>query len=497
MKKTFTRIGLFLAIYFLILTVPFGIGYYRGFDIFSSLYLLIMAGIGPFIYRYLQKKADALLLADQKKYQDFLHLTARNIATIHDLNKLLNTVVKIIFEAVNIEYAAIFIIDKENSVYKLKKALGNFPFPVDYDINNNEEIIKAIKKNERPFSPDTNKNHFAIQKNLNTVKLVIPINFNSKLLGFLFLGNKINNSAYTKRDINAFDILAVQSGLAIENCIILNENKKFQERIFQTEKSSLLGGMAEGIAHTIKNRLQYFSIAASVLKVEADSFISNYKDLLQKYPDINESVKNIIETHDGMLTNIKKTDEIIHSVIKYSRIEYDQNSFSEFPLKELITIASNMVKIRHNVDDISLIIEIKETVPIFGIMSQILESVYNLLDNSYEAIEEKKRYYKNKNIDSKFDPVIIVTQTETQSSYIIKAYDNGIGIQQENINKIFAPYFTTKSSYKTKSKPGIGMFVMARIIEEIHSGKIWFESEYMAGTTFYIELPKKRKSLTA
>ena len=59
--------------------------------------------------------------------------------------------------------------------------------------------------------------------------------------------------------------------------------------------------------------------------------------------------------------------------------------------------------------------------------------------------------------------------------------------------EIFAPFFTTKSSFKKKPNTGIGMYLMLRVIEETHKGKIWFESEYMKGTTVIIELPGKKE----
>ncbi|MBU1112360.1 MAG: HAMP domain-containing histidine kinase, partial [Candidatus Omnitrophica bacterium] len=63
----------------------------------------------------------------------------------------------------------------------------------------------------------------------------------------------------------------------------------------------------------------------------------------------------------------------------------------------------------------------------------------------------------------------------------------------EDKKKIFAPFFTTKSSYK--SGTGIGIYVVKRIIEESHQGQISFSSEYLQGTTFYIKLPKKGRKI--
>ena len=65
--------------------------------------------------------------------------------------------------------------------------------------------------------------------------------------------------------------------------------------------------------------------------------------------------------------------------------------------------------------------------------------------------------------------------------------DNGLGVKEENLKKVFTPFFTTKTS--SRRGTGLGLYVIRRIITEIHNGKINFESEYKVGTRFIIELP--------
>ncbi|MCM8774499.1 MAG: ATP-binding protein, partial [Candidatus Omnitrophica bacterium] len=132
---------------------------------------------------------------------------------------------------------------------------------------------------------------------------------------------------------------------------------------------------------------------------------------------------------------------------------------------------------------------------LYGIKVQITEVLYNLLDNAYEAIEAKYEGLKEEEKANYKGKIKIIVNGQIRG-VIIEIRDNGIGIKGEDKLKIFAPFFTTKSSYKPLSKiksgTGIGMYVAKRLIEESHKGRIWFESEYNKGTTFYIELPKKR-----
>ena len=84
-------------------------------------------------------------------------------------------------------------------------------------------------------------------------------------------------------------------------------------------------------------------------------------------------------------------------------------------------------------------------------------------------------------------PMIETSIIKKTNKTIIKIADNGIGIKEDDTGKIFIPFFTTKSS--SKSGTGIGMYIVKRIVEENHKGKIWFESKHMLGTDIIIELP--------
>jgi len=125
---------------------------------------------------------------------------------------------------------------------------------------------------------------------------------------------------------------------------------------------------------------------------------------------------------------------------------------------------------------------------IYGVKSQIMESIYNLVDNSYEAALDRKNKLEGEEKYA-FRPIVKLKLIQEPTLSRIEISDNGIGIREEDKHKIFAPFFTTKSSYK--SGTGIGMYVVGRIVKENHKGKIWFETAYMQGTKFIVELPKK------
>lgn len=487
-KVAMTRAGIFLAVYTIVLGIPLWIGSREGFGQISSISLFIMATTGPLVYRYLQKKADDLILAEQKKYQKLLNESGKTILKHHDMQILMDSVTEMIVKAVNIEFAAAFLLGKFKHTFRLQSAYGNNPFAKAYCISDKNKITARILDKKKPFPVEEND---PVNSGINKpVNLVVPFFSDDNLYGFLFLGEKKNRSFYSQDDLNTFEILANQIALAVDNCLFMEQTKKAQEELFQSEKHSIIGGMAEGVAHQIKNRLNLFSVASSGIKMEINNFQKNNSALITGNQQLGEILNDLVEINETILKNVKKTDEVVHNIVEYSKIQDKENDFSEFSLKRTVDIAYYLTRIQHD-----FAVELKTDGidrPVYGIMSRLLETIYSLMDNSLDAIEEKVKYKLDMREKKNYIPQISLKLEETDSSNIIQLFDNGVGIEDKNKNKIFAPYFTTKASYKTKPNTGIGMYVIHRIVEEIHSGKIWFESEYMKGTTFYIQLPKEK-----
>jgi len=130
-KVAITRTGIFLVVYTLVLGVPFSLaGWGRSWiqSIFGAGWYwvpisiaVILASAGPFIFRLLQRKAENLLLAQQRHYQKILLQAGEGMTRERDLGRLFKLIVYIVKKAVKIKFAAIFFHDKENRAYGLKK----------------------------------------------------------------------------------------------------------------------------------------------------------------------------------------------------------------------------------------------------------------------------------------------------------------------------------------------------------------------------------------
>ncbi|MBP7088472.1 MAG: GAF domain-containing protein [Candidatus Omnitrophica bacterium] len=500
-RVVITRAFAFLVSYPVFLGIPFFFAYRMqpflypllgmNWWLVPSALLLLFATLAPSAYSQIHGRMENALLAEQKRYQKLLLQAASGMVVEHNLNRLSKLIVYIVKRIVRIDFASIFLADNENRLYRLK-AMRNSQQSHYKEMSFLFEhpFSEYLKSHREPFLFE--ELPLELQNSLNTpqhVGLIIPSYVEEELLGFVFLGEKTNRGHYTEDDINVFKILATQAALAIKNCLFLEESKKAQERIFTAEKLASIGGMADGVAHQIKNRLNQFSVASGELKFEVKDFIDSHKELIEKNPELKTSFDYLTKISESLISNVKKTDSVVKGILQFARVEEKETFFANFSLKEILALATELLRIKHEIAEAPLATNLdSQDDTIYGVKSQITEAIYNIIDNAYEATQEKIRFL---DVEEKkvFKPLIELKLTQKSDSSYIEITDNGIGIKKEDIQKIFAPFFTTKSSYKSGS--GIGMYVVKRMIEENHKGKVRFSSAYMEGTKFFIELPKK------
>ena len=499
-KLTLLKSIVFILVYCVILGIPFYIGFKTNQWFIASIILFALSTIGPVSLKYLQGKTEKLLLAEQEKYQQFLLQASVGMVEQKEVSKLTQLIVRMITKSVRVKFAYLFIYSEEKQSFVCAVNRGEKIKDKSISFSNKSPLIEFIKSNPNPFLfldiPKNIKNLFSsISDN---IALVVPAAIRKDLIAFMVLGDKINESLYSTKDLEVFKTLANQAALAIANCNFLSKTNNQQKRLFEAEKLASIGGMADGMAHQIRNRLNSFGFAAELLKFDIQDFSEDHKDFIDKNSDVVEMVNNMNELISSINENVKKTNTILKGILDFAKPKGSVTDKEFFSLREVIDSSTMLVQIKHHREKVPVVLDIPNEDKIYGIKYQIQEVCYNCIDNAFEAIIEKEQHLKNplfEDIDKTkdFNPEIKVslkyTDDKNKCQIIIK--DNGIGIKQENKVKIFSAFFTTKPS--SKSGSGIGSYVARRMIVESHNGDISFDSKYGEGTTFIITLPLLNK----
>ena len=232
--------------------------------------------------------------------------------------------------------------------------------------------------------------------------------------------------------------------------------KKLQEDIRKSERLATIGQMANIVGHEIRNPLAAISNAAYLIKMQV-------LKMTEKNPKILRYVE-IIENE------INSSNKIINDMLSYSRSR--EPVLSKRNINEVI---SNIIEDTVIPQNIQLQLMLKPEIPEVAIdVEEIKQVIRNLVNNAIDSMEKKETGILK--LTTSFD--------KTSNSVCVEISDTGCGIPPENLEKIFEPFFSTKSK-----GTGLGLSVVKRIIEERHKGKIEVKSIVGQGTTFYVKLP--------
>jgi len=492
-----TRTGIFVAIYTLILGLPFAVAVWlEGWfiEILGSHWwsaplglMAALATVGPFIYIYIDRKAEARLLRQQRRYQDTLKQASVGMTRIRNLRKLLDLITHIVTKTVRISYAAIYLYDADTDRYVLQvsrdKGRASVPF-----INIDATLVKWILLKREPLiheevkrlMQDSNAEIYRLlEKDMRilTASVIIPSFLEDRFMGFIVLGDKLSGQIYTPEDLDVFQILASQAALAIENAQFYEEAKEMQEQIAQAEKMATIGTMADGLSHQINNRFYALSLIAG-------DTIDTIKmtDTSNCTPEVREMIGQINHALERIQTNVIQGGEVVRGILKYTR--KGEESFEALTLDRIIDGTLEMVQYKVKLSEIDIVRDYTKSTPkVKGNLTQLQEVFFNFIDNAYDAIVERGTLLKEEGYHGR----IIVSAVPKNSSLEITVEDNGIGVKEPDIKKMFTPFFTTKIS--SRRGTGLGLYVIKRIITDNHKGAINFESAYRVGTRFIISLP--------
>ena len=254
------------------------------------------------------------------------------------------------------------------------------------------------------------------------------------------------------------------------------EKESLGNQLIRAVQLAEIGEMAAGFAHEINNPLQI--IKGEHLLIE--TLLEDVSPLLPA--TAKEDVVEIKESMDQIKLQVNRCSEITHAILKFGRKK--ESKLEVLTPSEIIPEIVHMVEKKAHVEGIDIRQTISPDTPLFkGDASQFQQVILNLVNNAMDAIGE--RHGTSGGILS------ITAGVADQGSAEIKISDNGMGISQDNIGKIFSPFFTTKPVGKGT---GLGLSVCYGIIKNF-GGTMAVESEKDQGTTFIITLPSNGRGV--
>ena len=352
--------------------------------------------------------------------------------------------------------------DIKDTLYNIEtaKKLGNLQF--DFDLYKKEGEIKLLTK----------------EKQMSESKLK---GLAAALLVLLFVAAVLWRINKTKQ--RAIRLLQRQKTMTDE---ALNKLKATQEQLIQSEKMASLGELTAGIAHEIQNPLNFitnFSELSSELLSEMEDVLQqdNKSAALSMAADVKQNLQKI--NHHG-----KRADAIVKGMLQHSSKRSGTKEPTDINLlvKEYLNLAYHGYRAKDDSFRVILESHFDQNAGNVNVLPQEIGRVLlNLYNNAFYAVAEKKRH-ENGN----FEPVVSVSTKKVGNNILIHVSDNGTGIKQQLVKKVFQPFFTTKPSGEGT---GLGLSLSYDIITKGHGGELKVESKEGEGTDFLLQLPVSKQ----
>jgi len=351
-------------------------------------------------------------------------------------------------------------------VYAIEKKDAIAEMMARFDAEKKEEQISELRLIQKL---QTERMEQEVRAKLRILLLSISAFVTALIFGFLF---RAKHQEVKKRK-------AVQKELETLNQELENRIRKAlvdydhnQKIVIQKSKLESLGNLAAGMAHEINQPLSAISMIIDNIQQKSQMGI-----LKQEYLN-----KKCVQTHE----DIQRIRKIIEHVRLFSRDQKDM-VMEQFDINEVILNAVSLS--RHSVVKAGINLKVKtskDPLLILGNSYKMEQVLLNLISNAQDAIEEKS---ENSGAASS-EKVIRLRSLIAQGKVVIEVSDSGIGIDPENIENIYDPFFTTKSPTKGT---GLGLSISYGIVHEM-DGKISITSELDKGTTVLLTFPFYKES---
>jgi signal transduction histidine kinase len=274
------------------------------------------------------------------------------------------------------------------------------------------------------------------------------------------------------------------------------DRHQMRTRVVQSEKLASLGMLSAGVAHEINNPLAYIATNLGVLERDSRFLLTlltmyeNGDDILAaSQPELHRQIErfaaevdmayvreNMGKILDSTRRGVKRVADIVQNLRGFTRLDRAEDNQAD--INEAISAALEMLRGRLDRYGITIEEHKSELPLVAGSPAQLNQVFLNLLVNAMQAIE----------VLGRDDGRITITAEEKAGEIWVEVTDNGCGIPEENLPRIFTPFFTTK---ELGDGTGLGLSITHGIIQD-HGGRLQVESIAGQGTCFRVILPITR-----
>jgi signal transduction histidine kinase len=427
-----------------------------------------------------------------------------------DLENVLSTIVAKAVQLSGTEAGAIYVFDDMQRAFHLRATYGMDQELIDalqqQQIGLDEPNVAQALAQPEPIQVSDLKNQVRTELNEITLRagyrarLVAPLIRGEEVIGLLVVRRRAPG-AFPQNTVELIKTFAAQSAVAIENARLfqnvetsLEDLRTAQDRLVQTEKLASLGQLTAGIAHEIKNPLNFVNnfsaVSVELIDELREALVGAHLD-----SKLGAEIGEIADTLQGNLDKVvqhgKRADAIVKNMLLHSR----QGSGEHRPVDinalvdESLNLAYHGARAEKQGFNITLERSFDPAAGEVDLFPQeITRALLNLISNGFYAATKRKAEANGGN----YEPILATTTKNLGDSVEIRIRDNGTGIAPEVKERMFNPFFTTKPAGEGT---GLGLSLSYDIIVKQHAGSIEVDTQPGEFTEFRVVLPRRAATI--
>jgi signal transduction histidine kinase len=453
-------------------------------------------------------------LQQQTATADVLKVISRSA---FDLDTVMNTLARSARELCGSKTAVLFLRDGEflfcRGAAAVKRVDEEFMRENPVELNNDSHIGRAVLTGTIANVGDILNSHTKLRKFQQAMGfrsfLAVPLMREGRGIG-VFALSRDELGTFSQRQVDLVQGFADQAVIAIENVRLfdevqartrelvksLDDLRTAQDRLIQTEKLASLGQLTAGIAHEIKNPLNFvnnFSTLSAELTDELNDLLKRERLTDKGRQEADELTRLLQDNLSKVVQHGKRADSIVKNMLLHSREGSGERRLVD--VNALVTESLNLAYHGARAEKAGFSITLKHDLdPEAGALDlypqEMTRALLNMISNGFYAATKRKLEVG----DGTFEPILSVATTNFDKTVEIRIRDNGTGIPLEVRENIFNPFFTTKP---TGEGTGLGLSMTHDIIVKQHGGRIDVETKLGEFTEFIITLPRDNGAVVA
>lgn len=349
-----------------------------------------------------------------------------------------------------------------DSIYSEESGEKLAKLQILYDISQKERENEILRQNSEIQKLQLSKTQYQ-----RVILIAVAISF-FVLIVFLILLNQSKHKEVQKQKEAEQKIVEINKELERRMVQEIKKQEKQQQLLSQKSKLESMGTLAAGIAHEINQPLGGISMGLD--------------NILLKINDKNYTESYLKEKISVLFENVDRIKRIINHIRTFSRAQKPM-ALEQVDINDVISNSLLMVNTQYQTHNVNIELDLsKEKCVVVGDKFKLEQVILNLLSNAKHAVDEKERRQTSEGYQKR----ILVKSWVNQQNVCFSVWDNGIGIHPSNLEKIYDPFFTTKSEEKGT---GLGLSIAYGFIKDIF-GEIRVDSQLDEFTVFEIIIPK-------